>query len=125
LKKYQKALIHILLPLIAGVLVYILFREPETPLHQWLGIKQKIVTTVTLPTYLLFHFSDACWAYALCASLLLFTSFSKPWAATFSLLYLSLVECQQAQWVFSRLDWPDLITMTIAVLLALVLIRRK
>jgi hypothetical protein len=125
LKKYQKALIHILLPLTAGVLVYILFREPETPLHQWLGIKQKIVTTITLPPYLLFQFSDACWAYALCASLLLLTSFSKPWAATFSLIYLSLVEFQQAKWIISRLDWPDLITMTIAVFLALVLIRRK
>lgn len=122
--KIRNIVFHIILPLVAGVLIYILFREPVTRLHHWLGIDKRIFP-LTNVTFLLYHFPDACWAYSLTASLLLFTTINKNWVATLSLLFLSAIEYQQASGSFQLLDWPDIIIMTIAVLLAMTLIKNK
>lgn len=100
-------------------MVYFLFREPETRLHQWLRIRQ---TPLPLPEFpgkgfLLYRFADCCWAWALTAALRLLGTLNRFWGATFALLLLSITELEQAGWQAGKLDWSDLIFMSLTVLI--------
>jgi hypothetical protein len=123
---FKKITIHILLPLFAGVFVYIVFREPVTTLHKFLHINQAIYPLSNEPgnQFLLFHFPDMCWAYALTASLVLFTRINRFTCAAISIAALSVFELKQSGWHLQGFDWLDCGLMILAVLLATLIIKK-
>lgn len=122
----KKTIIHILLPLVAGVFVYIVFREPITALHKFLHIKQAIYPLSNEPgnQFLLFHVPDMCWAFALTASLILFTRINRFVCAAIGIVALSVFELKQSGWHLQGFDWLDCGLMILAVLLATLIIKK-
>ncbi|MFM9910145.1 MAG: hypothetical protein ACKVOW_12385 [Chitinophagaceae bacterium] len=122
----KKYFLHILLPLTAGVLIYILFRKPETILHKTISLS---FAPIELPTnrftqFFLFQFPDMCWAYALTSSILFGTTFNKYVCAAISVLALSLYELKQAGWLLANLNYSDIVSMILAVMIALLIIKK-
>lgn len=122
----RKALLHIFLPLLAGLLIYILFRSPDTWLHQALGMNRTLFILPANPftLFIKFHFPDMCWAYALYSGLLVIVGLNRWISATVALVSLSLFEITQAKGDWYQLDWWDIGYMSLAVLIAS-LINRK
>ena len=122
----RKIIIHILLPLFAGVLVYIIFREPVTSLHKFLHIRKAIFPLSNNPgnQFFLFHFPDMCWAYALTISLILFTRFNRFICAAIGIVALSIFELKQSGWHLQGFDWLDCGLMILAVLLATLIVKK-
>lgn len=122
----KKSLYHIFLPLLLGLIIYLLLREPVTQLHQVLNLKRNFSPLpVNLTTnFLLFHLPDMLWAYALTASFLLFTSIKRVIGATLALVLLSTVEIIQANWQVKSIDFPDILCMSISVILAVNIIKK-
>lgn len=125
--KIKLIILHIILPLLAGVLIYILFRKPVTTLHLWLGLQKSLIvlTENWWTERLLFQVPDMCWAYAFTAALLLFTKIKTGWIATICLLFLSAVEWEQAGFQLLLIDRTDLIAMILAVFLPLTLLQHE
>jgi hypothetical protein len=122
----KRSFFHILLPLSAGVFVYIALRKPETLLHRFTGIRSPLISLPDAPisNFLLFHFPDMCWAYALTATLLLIVRLSPAGSATISILFLSAFELVQAGGQLARLDWRDCGWMTLASISAALMIKK-
>ena len=121
----RKVTVHILLPLSAGLLTYLLFRSPDTWIHRAIGM-----TTTPLPladnplnNFIKFHLADMCWAYALYSGLLVIVGLSKLASATVALVGLSLFELIQAHGRWSLIDGWDIGFMCLAVLIARLTIR--
>lgn len=74
---------------------------------------------------LLFQFPDICWAYSLTAGLLLFTPLKVKWVATIVVLFLSMVELEQAEFELIKTDLADIIAMIIATFLSLMLVKHE
>ena len=108
--KIKKIILHIVLPLLAGVFIYIFFREPVTFLHKLLRIEKPFFSLppAAIHHFILFRLPDMCWAYGL----------------TSSLIFLSLVEFNQAGWHGQHVDSFDCGVMTVASILAVVFIRK-
>jgi len=66
-----------------------------------------------------------CWAYALTASLIVFTRLKKAWCATIGICAMSFFELMQADFVPGNLDVPDVVFMLLAVILSIILIKKK
>lgn len=126
LVKFKNYCLHIILPLLAGVLIYIAFREPITFLHRITGITKTPwhLSYNSFNQFILFHFPDMCWAYALTASLMLIISINKYICAAISILFVSLFELKQAGFRISDLDLMDSGLMAIAVLLAVKFVKK-
>jgi len=122
----KKIIIHILLPLLAGVFIYIVFREPVTVLHKMLHIRKAVFPLSNEPgnQFLLFHFPDMCWAYALTSSLILFTRIKRFLCAAIGIAALSVFELKQSGWHLQGFDWLDCGLMIITVLLAATIIKK-
>lgn len=119
--------LHILLPLLAGVLIYVLFRVPVTRLHTLLGIKHR---WMELPPFwgrywILYHFTDMCWAYSLTYSLC-YLGKSKPWeSAAICIVGLSFLEWRQGNFSWGLLDLGDLFYMILASVIAYFILNKK
>jgi hypothetical protein len=126
LELLKKLLYHILLPLVAGLAIYLFLRDPVTQLHKILGIENNLspVPRNLFTNFILFYLPDMFWAYALTASLVLITTLNTLKGATLALLLLSVVECTQANWQMKSLDWLDLGCMSVSVFLAIIIIRK-
>jgi len=125
--RWKVILIHILFPLVLGFLIYLLFRTPYTYLHTILKIKKAVfVIPRNAPgRFVLFRLPDMCWAYALTASLIVFTRLKKVWCATIGILAMSFFEFMQADFIPGNLDVPDVVLMLLAVILSIILIKKK
>jgi len=123
---FKKITIHILLPLFAGVFVYIVFREPVTTLHKFLHINRAIypLSNESGNQFLLFHFPDMCWAYALSASLIFFTRINRFLCAAISVAALSVFELKQSSCHLQGFDWLDCGLMILAVFLATLIVKK-
>lgn len=121
----KKFLYHIFLPLIAGLLVYLFFRQPVTFLHEALGFKTTYLELPknTFSNFLLFQVPDMLWAYSLTA-ILLFITQHRLISATLAIVLLSLVEYSQSTWRISNIDWVDIVSMLLAILLASNLVKK-
>ena len=122
----KKIIIHLLLPLFAGVFIYIVFREPVTALHKILHIGKAVCPLSNEPgnQFLLFHFPDMCWAYALTTSLILFTRIKRFICAAIGIAALSIFELKQSGWQLQGFDWLDCGLMVLAVLLAALIVKK-
>lgn len=121
----RKVTVHIFLPLLLGLLTYLLFRSPDTLFHRAIGM-----TTTPLPlsdnplnNFIKFHLADMCWAYALYSGLLLITGLNRWASATVALVALSLFEIVQVHGSWSRIDGWDIGYMCLAVLMARLTVR--
>ena len=124
--KIKKIILHILLPLLAGVFIYIFFREPVTFLHKLLSIDKPFFSLPpgAITYFILFRLPDMCWAYGLTSSLILWTGVNKFICAVISILFLSLFEFNQAGWHWQHVDFFDCGVMTLATILAVIFIRK-
>lgn len=119
--------LHILLPLLAGVLIYVLFRVPVTRLHTLLGIKHR---WMELPPFwgrywILYHFTDMCWAYSLTFTLAILGK-NKAWeAAAICTFLLSFIEFAQGNYEIGLIDLGDLIYMVISAFLAFLVLKKR
>ena len=94
--KVKKLILPIVLPLLAGVFIYIFFGEPVTFRHKIPAIHE---SWWTLPAInFLFHFSNMWRDYTSTASISLIAAISKYACAAHSLLFLSMDEFNQANW---------------------------
>jgi len=66
-----------------------------------------------------------CWAYALTASLIVFTRLNKFWCATIGILAMSFFEFMQADFIPGNLDLTDIVLMLLAVILSTIIIKKK
>lgn len=57
------------------------------------------------------------WAYSLTA-ILIFITHNRLISATLTIVLLSLVEYSQSAWRINKVDWVDIISMLMAILLA-------
>ena len=125
--RWKTIILHIFFPLLLGFLIYLLFRTPYTYLHSIFALKKAVfVIPRNLPgEFVLFYLPDMCWAYALTASLIVFTRLNKFWCATIGILAMSFFEFMQADFVPGNLDLTDIVLMLLAVILSIVLIKKK
>ena len=124
--KYKNYFYSIVLPLIAGVFVYTIFRKPVTFFHSFFGIRQTpIPLTENLFTqFLLYYFPDMCWAFALTSAIVLFNKYNNYVCAAISILFLSLVEASQADWTITRYDFTDLALMSVSAVLSIKIVKK-
>ena len=125
--RWKTIILHIFFPLLLGFLIYLLFRTPYTYLHTILKLKKAVfVIPRNLPgKFVLFYLPDMCWAYALTASLIVFTRLNIIWCATIGILAMSFFELMQAEFVPGNLDYTDIVLMLLAVILSIILIKKK
>jgi hypothetical protein len=118
-------LIHVLLPLLLGFLIYLLFRTNtwfhQTMLPAWKT--QFAFDNSTLTAIFKFHLPDFCWSYSFTSALLLWKYWYKiklPYFEPFLLLALMASEIIQ---VFLKprftFDWFDLVAAITAFCLSL------
>jgi hypothetical protein len=122
---WKKILFHILLPLIAGLLLYI-FTRPGTWIVQQI-IPQSLAVSDQLSEHwimrlLVYSGADFCWSYSFASALFLWKDLSGTKTTVFPIIVLTIVlffEIIQvlfpAQLTF---DWIDLIAAFLAVLLS-------
>lgn len=124
---WKTIILHIFSPLLLGFLIYLLFRTPYTYLHTILALKKAVfVIPRNLPgRFVLFYLPDMCWAYALTASLIVFTGLNKIWCAAIGIMAMSFFELWQAEFVPGNLDFTDIVLMLLAVFLSIILIKKK
>ena len=117
-------LLHVLLPLLAGMTVYLLFRH-GTWLHEhlfsgftgWLIEPRNAFTKV-----IAYNVPDFCWAYSFTSALLIWNNYSRQrlkYLPLLILLVLLLSECVQ-YWVpdYFTFDWADLVATSGGFLLS-------
>ncbi|MBN8689019.1 MAG: hypothetical protein J0M10_18560 [Chitinophagales bacterium] len=111
---------HIFLPLTAGLLIYILFRE-NTWLHSHFiaGFTRFPVIRPdnTLLQLVAFNVPDFCWAYALASSLFFWqqwTGVNRRVITILTLLLLAGSECLQMAGYGFTFDWLDLVATILA-----------
>lgn len=122
---------HILLPLIAGITCYILFRK-DTWFHRQFFFGQGFPVIESEGTgirILAFHLPDFCWSYSLAAALFTWKKWSGASIRYFSLLVLLvLMGSELIQILLSgtfTFDWIDVLAAFIAFLLSYYTLFRK
>lgn len=125
MNRIRKAiLIHVVLPLLAGFLIYLFFRS-DTWFHQAIIPAWKIRLQPdhsTLGSILKFHFPDFCWSYSFTSALLQWKYRYKiklPWFGSFILTALAVSEIVQVllKPAFT-FDWLDLVAVIAAFFLS-------
>jgi hypothetical protein len=118
-------LAHVIAPLAAGVLIYILFRAPNIRLFDWLtaaglagavDAARRAAAGLSLPRPLLYTLPDALWAYAFGAALGLIWigGASRPralWIAAALLIACAIELGQAASIIPGTFDWLDLLAI--------------
>ena len=74
MNKLKKILLHVIMPMMLGGIIYIIFRDNNTLMFSWfykLGIAENIenirnvIEINFLPNWILFNFPDGVWIYSL------------------------------------------------------------
>ena len=117
-------LIHILLPLAAGGMVYLLLRS-NSWIHAQLftpGADLPVIKSQGLLADLLkYNFPDFCWSYALAASLFVWqrwSGYARWWVTVLALLLLIGSEFIQLVQPGFTFDWKDLVAAFLAFTLS-------
>jgi hypothetical protein len=108
-------LIHILLPLAVGGLVYLLFRS-NSWIHAQLFSPGADLPVIKIHGFLAdvlrYNFPDFCWSYALAASMFVWQRWSeypRKWVTVLALLLLTGSEFIQLVQPGFTFDWKDLV----------------
>ncbi len=121
IKSKHTIIIHTILPLLLGVLVYAVFRKDSI-----FYLKNNITFSNNLTTkFIRNHLCDALWAYSLTSALLVFTSISSKFIATIAILFFLLQEYITGKYFNQTFDWVDVIVMSFFALLSITLVKRN
>lgn len=128
----RRLIIHIILPLVAGLAIYILFRK-NTWLHHHLlpqGFNPVTLPQNWLSNFFIFNFPDFCWSYSLSCALFMWNSgnqFIAPAKFAIGVVALLIVVEVIQLWMPSRFtfDWLDLAATLIAFCLSWVQYRKN
>ncbi|MBL7724126.1 MAG: hypothetical protein JNK27_08245 [Chitinophagaceae bacterium] len=123
---------HVLLPLISGIVIYILFRK-DTWFHQYFFSGQAkfplIGSKSTAIKVIAFNLPDFCWSYSLSAALFTWKKWSGASIRYFPLLVLlALLSSEVIQILLTGLftfDWIDVLAAFIAFLLSYYFLFKK
>jgi hypothetical protein len=134
--------IHVLLPLVAGGLVYLCWREPNLLMFKWFGSLglEPLITSLraataaaqtTVPSWLIYSLPDGLWVYALTALMILLWRHTDSlavkmfWMSTGLLLGAGSELAQLAGILPGAFDPIDLLVCLIAPAAALLLTSRR
>lgn len=127
----RQTALHILLPLIAGITCYILFRK-DTRLHQQFFFTQRfplIEAKATGMKIIAFNLPDFCWSYSLAAALFTWKKWYGESIRYFPLLVLLALLGSEVVQVFLpgifTFDWIDFFAAFIAFLLSYYTLLKK
>jgi hypothetical protein len=123
----RKLVFHIILPLAAGVAIYIFFRQ-NTWFHYHLlppGFHPLVLPRTPLNDAFIFNVPDFCWAYSLASSLFYWGRIDRVRNRFFPVFVLLLiVTAESVQYFLSSrftFDWMDLTAAILAFLLSFLL----
>ena len=138
--KFKLAILHCLIPLLLGGLLYILFRSTELRMFNWFssfGISNVILKArayffeikIHLPSWIYYSLPDGLWVYALTSALLILWNNDKRKAIVWLIVPFStgiLVEILQGLSLFrGTFDILDLTFSSIGLLLSIIIINLK
>jgi hypothetical protein len=110
-----KILLHVVLPLLIGFLIYFFFR-PGYWFVELFGKREPITDLTGLDTYqqvLIFSLPDACWSYSFCSTLFIWGNWAGFEKKYFPFLIFLLVILSELIQLFIKstftFDWPDLV----------------
>ena len=119
----RRALLHVALPLVVGVLVYVAWRETEVRVVAWLprvaaGAVRASVGRVPVPRAIAGSLPDAAWGWAFGAALALVwrgTAWRKsaPWLLAGAALAIGVELGQAAGAIPGTFDWLDLASIAL------------
>lgn len=123
--KLRLLVVHVLLPLLAGVLVYILFRH-NTWFHIHILSVNRASPFIKLNgaagNIISYQFPDFCWSYSIAASLILWQISYKVNFSGFSLFVLLIVVAAEVIQLLMphsfTFDWADILAALLAFLLS-------
>jgi hypothetical protein len=117
----RNIIIHCVLPLILGALVYAVFRKDSI-----FYFKNNLFHTNNfILQFIRYHFSDALWAYSLTSALIVLTSISYKILITISLLFFLSMEWFTAAYFNQIFDWADVIIMSFSCVIAFIICKRN
>ena len=140
LNKFKLLTYHVLLPLITGILIYIIFRSKSIIMFKWLD--SLLLTAPVdflrdslhqyrsqIPGWVIYSLPDGLWIYALSMSLFLIWGNdylkSSVWVVIALLLAPSLEIMQYFHFLPGTFDWRDLIIYIIASFSSVLIIKLK
>jgi hypothetical protein len=127
----RKIIIHVILPLVAGLAIYVFFRK-NTWIHHHLlppGLHTFNIPQSWLNNFFIFNMPDFCWSYSLTSSLFIWeksSDYKIKYLPALILLFLVAAESVQyfvpSQFTF---DWLDIIAAVSAFFLSYMLNRQN
>jgi hypothetical protein len=129
-KWFKATLLHVVLPLLLGFLIYLLFRT-NTWFHQTIIPDWKTqfrFGNSTLNTIFKFHLPDFCWSYSFTSSLLLWKYWHKIKLTYFEPFILITLTATELIQLFLKptftFDWIDLIAAITSFFLSCYLLKK-
>jgi hypothetical protein len=127
----RKILFYVLLPLVAGFLIYFFFR-PSYWFVQWFEKREPLIdinSANLLQKIIIFSGPDFCWAFSICSALFIWQkSQGRPNKYFIILIFLLVALSELIQFLFSRgftFDWIDFIAALAGLWLSYFLIGRN
>jgi hypothetical protein len=126
-----KIFLHVILPVIAGVMIYVLFRKDTWFHHQLLkAISPKAVFSKGIFTDIIaFNLPDFCWSYSLASALFIWEKWLHTRIRFFTaFVLLLLLVAELIQYFFApqfTFDWLDLVAAVLAFFLSYLTNRLK
>lgn len=117
----KQFIIHCLLPLIFGVVVYAIFRK-DSIFYCGSNI---FFSNNFLLTFIRNHLCDALWAYSVTSALLIATNVSSRLLALISIIFFWLMEWGTGIYFNQTFDWIDVIIMSSFCLVAITIVKRN
>lgn len=137
----RAVIVHCLLPMFAGAMIYLLWRDPQLLLFDWLnafglsGLVQWCRDTVglrrdTLPHWFLYNLPDGLWAYGLTSALCLVWAKQHGagrmlWLASVPVLAIASEFGQRYSVIPGTYEFTDVVSYAIAWLAALAVFHQR
>ena len=127
----KQILIHVLLPLIAGLLIYFFFR-PDVWFMQFFDKREALISFYQINRFqklLIFSGPDFCWAYSLASALFIWEKWQGRFLKYFpTFVFFLIVLSELGQLFISKIftfDWFDVVAALIAFALSYLLVYRN
>lgn len=130
-RRMIRVLIHCVLPLVIGFLIYLFFR-PEVAVIRWLVHREPLMQTGQMNNFqkiLIYSGPDFCWCYSLASALFIWESLQSRAIRFFPLMVFTLLIVSELiqGWVLPGFffDWKDLGAAVLAFVLSFLLTHHK
>lgn len=126
----KRVLLHVLLPLLIGLLIYLFFR-PNVAFVQWVSTREPLIPLSQLnklQQLVIYSGPDFCWSHSLSSALFIWEKLQGSPIRYFALVVLLLViGSEMIQFLLTSTftpDWMDVFAALSAFILSYLLIRR-